>query len=100
MEAPDTSSTSTCSSLLTSLDSDEDDEHNVWNPMLNLFCQECVGAVKESFLDEAALGRIALSCHFAIDLLCDKAEFRYRPMLRLAIVASMPFWSTRLSRLV
>ena len=37
MEAPDTSSTSTCSSLLTSPDPDEYDEHNMWNPMLGLF---------------------------------------------------------------
>ena len=27
-----------------------------------------------SYLDEADLGRIALSCHFALDVLCDKAE--------------------------
>ena len=32
-----TSSTSTCSSLLTSPDPDEYDEHNMWNPMLGLF---------------------------------------------------------------
>ena len=90
MEAPDTSSTSTCSSLLTSPDSDEHDKHNVWKPILNLFCHEYVCAVMESFLDEAAFGRFAPSCHFAIDLLCDKTEFRYRPRLRLAIAASLP----------
>ena len=37
MEAPHTSSTSTCSSLLTFSDSDEYDDRNVWNLMLNLF---------------------------------------------------------------
>ena len=46
MEALDTSSSSTCSSLLTSLESDEYDERNMWNPMLNL-CLEYVGAVME-----------------------------------------------------
>ena len=75
LEAPDTSSISTFSSLLTSTDSDEYDEHNMWNPMFNLICLEYVGAVMESYLDEAVLGRIALSCHFALDFLCDKAEF-------------------------
>ena len=55
-------------------------------PYVESFCLECVGAVMESYLDEAVLGRIALSCHFALDLLCDKAEF--------------PFWSTRSGCLV
>ena len=36
-EAPDTSSASTCSSLLTSLDPDGYDEHKMWNLMLGLF---------------------------------------------------------------
>ena len=47
-------------------------------PSLNLLCHDYVGTVMESYLDEAVLGRIALSCHFALDLLCDKAEFHYR----------------------
>ena len=59
--------------------------------MLHLFCLEHVGELMESYLDEAALGRIALSCHFAIDLFCDKTELRYRSVLRIAIAASMPF---------
>ena len=42
----------------------------------------------------------ALSCHFALDLLCDKAEFHYRPVLGLATAASLPFWSSRLGHLV
>ena len=83
--------TSTCSSLLTSVDSDEYDEHNMWNHMLCLSCYEYGCAVMESYLDEAVLKRIALSCHFALDLLCDKAEEHYRPMLRLAISATLPF---------
>ena len=37
----------------------------------------------ESYLDESVLGRITFSCHFALDLLWDKAgghcaEARYR----------------------
>ena len=60
--------------------------------MLNLVCHEYVGAVTESYLDEAVMERSALSCHFALDLICDKAEIHYRPMLRLAIAASMLSW--------
>ena len=74
----------TLPALLTFPDSDECDEHNVWNPMLNLFCQEYVGEPTESYLDEAVLGRIALSCHFALDLLCESnAEARYRGIIAL-----------------
>ena len=69
MEAPDTSSISTCSSLLTSPDSDEYDERNVWNPLLNLLCHEHVGALMESYLDEAVLGRLALFCHLGKSML-------------------------------
>ena len=96
MEAPCASSTSTCSSLLTPLDFDGYDEHNMWNPLLNLLCREYVGTVMESYLDEAVLGRITLSCHFALDLLlCDKAEFHLSPKLRLAFAAPLPLWRTR-----
>ena len=49
-------------------------------------------------MDEVVLGRIALSCHFALDLLCDKAELYHSPFLRLAFVASLPFWSSSLGR--
>ena len=70
----------------------------MWNPMLVFFCHEYVGAVTESYLDEAVSGRIALSCRFALELLSDKAEFHYCPMLWLAIMESLPLWSTRLGR--
>ena len=66
MEAPDT-----CSSLLTSLSPDDYDEHNMWNPMLGLFCHVHVGAIMELYLDEADLVKITLSFHFALDVLCE-----------------------------
>ena len=56
------------------------DEHNMWNPML-FFCHDFVGTDVESYFDEIVWGRIALSCHFALDLLCDKADVH---VLRLA----------------
>ena len=62
-------------------------KHTVWTTVLNLFFQECIGTAIESYFDEAELERIALSCRFTLDLLCDKGEFHYRPMLRLAIKA-------------
>ena len=42
--------------------------------MLGLFCHVQVGVLMESYFDEVVLTRIALSCHFAIDLLCEEAE--------------------------
>ena len=67
MEAPDTSSTSTCSSLLTYPDPDEYDEHNMWNPMLGLFCHEHFCAFMEAYFGDVGLERSALSCHFALE---------------------------------
>ena len=70
MDVSDTSSTRTCS------DPDELVDHNVWNPMLGLFCHAEIGTFMEALADDRVLGRIALSCHFALDMLCDKSETR------------------------
>ena len=50
-----TSSTFTCSSLLTSPDPDESDEHHMWNPMLGLFSHVQIGVFMESYFDEVVL---------------------------------------------
>ena len=42
--------------------------------MLGLFCHVQVGIFTKSYFDEIVLGSIAFSCHFALDLLCDKAD--------------------------
>ena len=42
--------------------------------MLGLLCRAHDGVFMEALLDEVDLGRIALSCHLALDVLCDKAE--------------------------
>ena len=47
-------------------------EHNVWNSMLVALCHFEVGVVLGTLLDEVAMGRIALACHFSLDMLCDK----------------------------
>ena len=49
------------------LHTDEHDGHNILNPMLELLCYAHVGVLMEE-----DSGRIALSCHFALDILCDK----------------------------
>ena len=49
MEAQDTSSTSTCLSLLTSPDPDDYDDHKMRNLMLGLFYHVHVGAFMEAF---------------------------------------------------
>ena len=46
--------------------------HNMWNPPLELLFHELVSCVFEPFVDEIDLAKIALSCHFALDLLCYK----------------------------
>ena len=70
MQTPCASCTSTCSSSLTSPDSDEYDEHNICSSMLNLLCHE-YGTVMESYLDEVVW-----------------VEFHFRQ-------APLPLWSTR-----
>ena len=64
MDGSDTSSTFTWSSLCTSWDPDEYDEHNKWNLMLGLLSCASWRIYGESYLDEVVLGRIALSCLF------------------------------------
>ena len=57
------SSASTASSI------DDYSGHNMWNLLLNLLFLEHVNYIVDSYLDMAM---IALSCHFALDLLCYK----------------------------
>ena len=43
-------------------------------PMLELLCHAHIGVFMEAPFDEQYFGRMALSCHFALDNLCDKEE--------------------------
>ena len=43
-----------------------------WNPIMELLFYVQIGGIFVLFLDEVDLARTALSCHFALDLLCDK----------------------------
>ena len=65
---------STTSSTFSSEESFEYHEHSVWNPMLEALCQLEVGVVLGALHDEVAMVRVALACHFSLDLLCDKTS--------------------------
>ena len=47
-------------------------EHDVWNLLMELLFHVQIGGIFKIFVDEIDLARIALSCHFALDLLCYK----------------------------
>ena len=51
-------------------------EHNVWNPVLEMLFLEQVNGTFVSYLVKIDLVKIALSCHFALDVLCYKEEVR------------------------
>ena len=77
-------------------------EHNIWNPLLDLLFLEQVGGIFVSFVVEIDLAKIALSCHFALDLLCYKGGcVRFCTMIHWAplpmeflvfFVAPLPPW--------
>ena len=58
------SSASTVSSI------DDYFEHNVWSPLLELLFFEQAKGIVDSYLVEIDVAQIALSCHFALELLC------------------------------
>ena len=50
----------------------DEKEHNMWNSPLELFFHMRIGQYMKPLVDEVSTARIALSCHFALDTLCDK----------------------------
>ena len=46
----------------------------MWNPLLELLFLKHVNDMFDSYLEDLDLAQIALSCHFALDLLCYKEE--------------------------
>ena len=59
-------------STFSSEESGENFEHNVWNSMLCALCHFEIGKIMETFLEDVSLGRCALTCHFALDFLCER----------------------------
>ena len=53
-------------------DSDEDISHqNMSNAFLNIVTSYHIGNTLELCLTEEELGRVGMTCHFAVDCLCD-----------------------------
>ena len=48
-------------------DSNELGDHNLWDPMLELFCHSDIGLLMETLVDDMVLAMVALSCHFALE---------------------------------
>ena len=65
MESP-SSSVSTVSSL------GDYFAHDMWNPLLELLFLEQTSSVFVLYVEEVELAKVALSCHVALDLLCNK----------------------------
>ena len=84
-----TSSASTSSSVSTSSSCYDENEQNMWNPLLELFCHVQVGLRMATLVDVVATARVALSCHFALDLLVDKSAVV--DFLRSGCWGSSPF---------
>ena len=68
------------SSASTASNIDDYSEHNMWNPLLELLFLEQFSDIFAYFVVEIDLAKIALSCHFALDILCHK-EGAYDPTL-------------------
>ena len=66
MDVSDTSST------LSSSESNEYHDHNIWKLVLELLSHTHIGIFMDVLFVEEDMGRIALRCHFALDILCDK----------------------------
>ena len=62
------------SSVSTAPSIDDYFEHNMWNPLLELFFLEQTNGFAASYLVEIDVAKIAFSCHFALDLQCYKEE--------------------------
>ena len=60
------------SCVSTALNSKDICSLNIWNPIIELPFHVRIGGIFVLFVDEVDLARIARSCHFALDVFCDK----------------------------
>ena len=44
---------------------------SMWNPIVELLFHFQIGGIFVLFMDKIDMARLALSCHFAVDVLCD-----------------------------
>ena len=47
-------------------------ETNVWNPLLSAMADVVAGPVLDDMVSEVDMGRVALTCHFSLDVLCSE----------------------------
>ena len=71
---PQTSDDRLSSSASTVPSIDDYFAHNMWNPLLEVLFLKQANGIFASYLVDIDLAKIALSCHFALDLLCYKEE--------------------------
>ena len=46
--------------------------HNEWSPLLELFFHWRIGRLLEAMVDDVSTATVAFTCHFALDVLCEK----------------------------
>ena len=51
---------------------DEAAPHSVWNPLLSAIVHFRVGEALQPSLSSEEMGKVALTCHFACDSLCEE----------------------------
>ena len=47
-------------------------EINLWNPLLGAMADVVAGPVLDDMVSEVDMGRVALTCHFSLDVLCSE----------------------------
>ena len=49
-------------------------EINMWNPLLSAMADVVAGPVLDDMVSEVDMGRVALTCHFSLDVLCSEVH--------------------------
>ena len=44
----------------------------MWNPLLSAMADVIAGPVLDDMVSEVDMGRVALTCHFSLDVLCSE----------------------------
>ena len=52
--------------------SSEEQVHNEWFPLLELFFHWRIRQYMEAMVDDVTTAKVALTCHFSLDVLCEK----------------------------
>ena len=67
-----------CANGFSLSDSSSDDDGptglNLWNPVLDLVADHTIGMHFDLLLSDTKMGRLALCCHFSLDIFCAEAH--------------------------